>query len=284
MTFSFPKFISLIFRIEQIPNIQKNLKTIFHKKAKNDVTLQYLCQKKNDFIRKSNPKLDTLHDKTNLLRIILSKLGFTVNIPDIVRKSNLLLYNCSIHNANDLMNHLFILNLLNVITEHKIQIEADVTQQNFNEIMSKNFKIVQVPFFINYESMKTSSQDIFLIQMQFIFDAYSEKINNLLENRPIERTEYLNQNEENESLKKTEDLKQDEIKNNEKESLKNTKHSEQNAIENYESNQIKNTENSEQNVNDENNNEEPNKIGFNDKNNANETENNQKLLMKMKKT
>ncbi|KAK8837977.1 hypothetical protein M9Y10_035921 [Tritrichomonas musculus] len=138
--------------------------------------------------------------------------------------------------------------------------------------------------------MKASSQDIFLIQIQFIFDEYSEKINNLLENRLIERTEYLNQNEENDSLKKTEDLKQDEIKNNEKESLKNTKHSEQNAIENYESNQIKNTENSEQNENDENKskqksekskenkNEEPNKIGFNDKNNANETKNQSEIV------
>ena len=175
---SFPQFISILYNLEIIPKVNPNPKNIFQRRENNNIALRYLCQN-DDFFSKLNPNLNSPQDKTNLLLDILSKKCFQVNIQEIIDKSNLILKNYQIQNKKELANPSFILRLLNFLTDNEVKIDQDITKDNFNEIMMKCFEIAKVPFFINYESMKINNQNILYIQIQLIFDCYSEKINGL---------------------------------------------------------------------------------------------------------
>lgn len=63
---SFPQLISLLYDIEQIPNICKSPKNIFQKKTNNEIALDFLF-KKNDFIQKCRPSLNSHQERIIML-------------------------------------------------------------------------------------------------------------------------------------------------------------------------------------------------------------------------
>ena len=203
---SFPQFVSIIYDIEKIPNIRLNPQTLFHKKANNEVALQYLCQK-NEIIRAAKPNIEAYNGKKNIILLILTRVCFTIQYQEIIEKSNILLINfCMDYKTkSDLMNLSYLQLLLNVLTDRKVAVETDINQSNFNEIMTKSFEIAQVPLFINFNSVKPENQEIFFIQIQIIFDIYSEKINELIAKPKTEENQEKNENDKNDKNDKNDD-------------------------------------------------------------------------------
>lgn len=179
---SFPQFVALIFNIDQIPNLNQNPKTIFHKKINNDLALQFLFQN-NQKIAKFCPKYDSLRDQYNLLSLILTNQCFNLDYQSIVDKCNRIVQPLGIfyNTKKDLANYKCILNLLYVLTDIKIPNENDICDlELLNQISAK----ANVPFIIDKTSLEMQNQFLFFIQIEIIFDFFKNKINQ--ENLPSE--------------------------------------------------------------------------------------------------
>lgn len=170
---AFPQFVSLIFNVPEIPQIIKNPKTIFHKKLNNDLALQFLF-KKNREIQLLNPSFYTEEEKTNLLALILTKQCFKINHQQVLEKCNIMVRPLNLHfkDLNELISKKCILSLLMALTNGKIQIEND--DVDFNQLMDDIFKQANVPLFINEKSLNEENHFIFFIQLEVIFETYSE--------------------------------------------------------------------------------------------------------------
>lgn len=126
---SFPQFISLVFDIPEIPQIDKNPKTLIEKIRNNNIALQYACQK-NELIRKRNPSYLNDSDKANLLMLILTKQRFKINIDDIVDKCNIIVQTLNIKfvEKKDIITLNCILSILHVLTDREVPIPNDLNQ------------------------------------------------------------------------------------------------------------------------------------------------------------
>lgn len=189
---SFPQFISLIFNVDEIPKINKNPKTLFHKKMNNDLALQFLCQK-NPNIGKFNPTYNNERDRTNLLLMIFTKQCFDLNATEIISKCNLIVesLNIKFEKKSDVVSLNCLLSLLNVLTNGKVSYEANIdTNKNFDEIVNQSFLLAEAPLVINKSCLDIQNHNLFLIQIEILFEFFSGKI------KQIENTKGKNKNEQ----------------------------------------------------------------------------------------
>ena len=115
---SFPKFVALAFYIDDIPFINKNPKTCFHKEINNNVALSYLFEH-NKLISEMSPNFNTEHDMVNLLSLILTKQIFPLNLQLIISKCKLIIKPSGNNEITQkyLLSVNCLLSLLNVLTD-----------------------------------------------------------------------------------------------------------------------------------------------------------------------
>ena len=171
----FPKFVALSLKIDEIPNIIPKPKQKEEKEANNEIALAFLS-KKNEAIAKTNLRLETVEDQYNILKQILTKQCFSINEQEILNKCNAIAEKSNIHfsNKSELINWKSLLILLNTLSGENFQTE-DETQNNF-EHTNNFFQKAQIPLVIDQTSLKDENQFLFYIQIEILFDFYSEKV------------------------------------------------------------------------------------------------------------
>lgn len=168
--------------------LTKTQKNPFHKKMNNDLALQFLCQK-NTAIGKFNPSYSNDRDKTSLLMLIFTKQCYKMNINEIISKCNLIFQSLNIKfdKKSDIISANCLISLLNVLSDGKVPIGSSLNaDKNFDETMSQIFSQVDAPLIINKSCLDIQNQNIFLIQIEILFDFYSDKINQIANNPQIQ--------------------------------------------------------------------------------------------------
>lgn len=192
---SFPDFIALIFDIEVIPGVKKNPTSLFQRKINNTSALQFLFQK-NQKIKMINPCCENEKDQKDLLRLILTMQCYTSTASVILDKSNTIVekFGIQILKKDDLITLKFLSLLLNILTEGIFPLS-----ENLPDIIDNCIKYnINCPIFINEDSLKAQNSFIFLIQIQIIFEVFSEKIEQILNQEknstPVPKFEISDQN------------------------------------------------------------------------------------------
>lgn len=199
---SFPNFISLILNVDSIPGCKKNPTSLFQKKINNTSALQFLFQNYPK-IKAFNPQCENEKDQIYLLQLILTKQCFTNDLSIILKKSNLISEKFGFHisGKKDLISLKYLSTLLNIVTNGDFPLSenlAEIVQNHKN----KNLKI---PLFINESSLSSENSFIFLIQIQVIFDEFSDEINQLLNDG--EKSSSSQKNQENDQQIQNENIK-----------------------------------------------------------------------------
>lgn len=198
---TFPQFIALVFNIDSIPSINSNPKTIYHQKVNNTLAVQYLFKNNLD-IAKISPSFNTERDKANLIALILTKQCFKINYQDIINKCNLIVRSLGIQftKKSELLDKKCILALLNVLTDNDVKLDEEA--DTFDDLMSKIFTKAKVPLVINKSSLEIQNQFTFFIQIEIIFDYFSNKIDKLIGNKDQKSEENEIEIEEKNSIEK----------------------------------------------------------------------------------
>lgn len=174
--YSFPQLIATIFQVDQIPNITKTPHSEYFKSKNNKVALQFLFDK-NSTIAELNPNFQTENDRINLINLIITRQCFKINSEDIILQCKKLLKSSDIkcESLDDIMKPTFLTTLLSVLTDDSITKDINLDKGNF-DIIINSFEKAKVPLILNQDSFNIENPDIYLIQIQIIFDIFSEKI------------------------------------------------------------------------------------------------------------
>ena len=178
---SFPQFVSLIFN-KQIPHIINDPKEIVDKQSNNFNTFQYIINN-NEEISKNRLSYQSENDKLNLLKLILTKQCFTLDIKQILNSCNIIVqskYNIKFENESDLIAKHSLFYLLNVLTDESIVIPENFN--NYDVLLEYNFEKANVPLVINLDSLKKENEYQYLIQIRIIENIFSQKIQDLTAN------------------------------------------------------------------------------------------------------
>ena len=178
---SFPKFISIVLDVDEIPKINKDPKSKVDKMDNNDIALQFLLQK-SQVIAKLKTEYKNKDDKANLLLQILTKQYFKIDIENIIEKCNLIVepLNIKFENKSDILTINCLLSLMNILTDGKVQIKKDINSMNdFDQNIVQIFEQFHAPLIINQNPLSHENQDIFLIQIEILFDFFSDKIHKI---------------------------------------------------------------------------------------------------------
>ena len=137
-------------------------------------------------------------ERKNLLSMLFKNMCFPMSPEEVLIKSNKILnsINIQFENSKDIINGYFITLLLHVLTDGEVKIKKKIDK--FDKIMQETFSIAKVPLIIDKKDISKLKTDYFYIQIQIIFEVYSEKIEKLI-NDKFYMFEYL----EDEALLKT---------------------------------------------------------------------------------
>ena len=195
---SFPLFISMIFNVDEIPDVNENPESPSDKKHNNDCALQYLFQN-NEYIQESHPKYDNIDDKNNLLSLIFTKQCFNIDHQQIIDKCNLIVQSLQVHyeSEEDFLKFQTLFSILHVLTDGEVQENTEVNDQ----ILSENFEIANIPLILTENSLEKQNQYQFYIQIQIIFDIYSKKIKSIKKNLQLSSQSSFSQ-DDNKSIQK----------------------------------------------------------------------------------
>lgn len=173
--YSFPKFIENLYHIEQIPGRKQKPHSQYFQKINNELALKFICEK-DPYIKTLIPNCEG-ENRINLIRLILLRNYFTESASTILHQLNIILKTRSIQcqSIDDTMKPMILLTLLSILTDDAIKIDNETNNNNLNKI-EKSFQKANVPLIINENSFDVQNQEIYLIQIQIIFDIFAEKI------------------------------------------------------------------------------------------------------------
>lgn len=158
---SFPQFILLIFPPDENENKSQSLIT---PKWNNAMAYEYLSNKYPAFKTKS-PNFSNEKWGRKFLLKILKILYFGKYKKELIEKSNIILrpFNVYFNDLNSIINSQYLLLILNVLTNGPTDIPT-----NFNDEFQ--------PYFHIFDDDKIENKIFFLLQIQIIFNIYSERI------------------------------------------------------------------------------------------------------------
>lgn len=200
---NFPQFIALAFDIESIPDIIPDPITSFHKNSNNNLALRYLFNN-NLEIAKISPNYSIDKDKSNLLYLVLIKQVYKIDLNNIFCKCNQLVqpFGVEFKTKNDILDIKCLLYLLSILTDNKIQIDNEI--KDIDQILIQIFEIAKAPLVIDKSCFKMPNQYLLLIQIEIIFDYFSEKVHHILNSKFSSRIKSRSKVGENEKNQKKE--------------------------------------------------------------------------------
>ena len=177
---SFPQLVALAYGIDEIPDFDPNPKSPLQRSENNKKAYQYLSIKNPEILRVA-PNYSTKENQYKLLSFIVVQNCFEIDGNEILDKCNKITQslNLKYKTKNELANENFLLVLLSAITNGKVQITSK-HKNNYN-MTKQAFKKAKVPFIIDKSSSEPENKYLFFIQIEIIFDIFSEEIEHLLD-------------------------------------------------------------------------------------------------------
>lgn len=177
---SFPQLVALAYGIDEIPDFDPNPKSPLQRSENNKKAYQYLSIKNPEILRVA-PNYSTKENQYKLLSFIVVQNCFEIDGNEILDKCNKITQslNLKYKTKNELANENFLLVLLSAITNGKVQITRK-NKNNYN-MTKQAFKKAKVPFIIDKSSSEPENKYLFFIQIEIIFDIFSEEIEHLLD-------------------------------------------------------------------------------------------------------
>lgn len=192
---SFPTFIARVFNYPKIPGIIEKPSSKSQCEQNNEKAFHFLLEN-SEKIKILNPSFQKAEDRIQLLKLIITIECFPENSTIIMKKMNMFLgqFNFNISNEGDLYNFTNISLLLNSFTNGVFP-----KTSSFFEI-SHICKKCQIPFFVDEYSIEKGNFPIFLVQIQILFDFFSECSHEKLDliKEQIQKDQFENEIEEEE--------------------------------------------------------------------------------------
>lgn len=173
----FPKFIQLIFHVNEVQNIVQNPKDKTQKEQNNYFALVFLFNRSKN-IADLKPNFENEKEKENLLSLTLINQCFKLNFKSIIEKCNKITETIGIvfQNENEFISIKCLLSILYVFTNGLIAINST---KNFDQELINNFKKASVPLVIDEKSLTEQYKYQFYIQIEIIFEFFSDSFNYL---------------------------------------------------------------------------------------------------------
>lgn len=174
---SFPTFISLIFENDGISGVIEHPENIHDKESNNNIALKFLYQNSKIF-ENEKYNLNTEENRKKLILDIITKQYFKISQELIIEKSNLIIQPTKSKTLNiiDIIKPHFLLSLLFVLTDGNTENPNSIkSNENIYSCLQASFEKAKIPYFLNQCSFDISNEDLFLIQIQIVFNVFNVK-------------------------------------------------------------------------------------------------------------